>query len=45
MSLDLKVIGAGLGRTGTTSLEIALDIPVPSQPFPHENKRSEYHGY
>jgi len=26
MSLDLKVIGAGLGRTGTTSLKIALEI-------------------
>jgi hypothetical protein len=23
----------------------ALDIPVPDQPFPHENRRSEYHGY
>jgi hypothetical protein len=26
MSLDLKVIGAGLGRTGTTSLKAALEI-------------------
>ena len=25
MSLDLKVIGAGLGRTGTTSLKLALE--------------------
>jgi hypothetical protein len=25
MSLDLKVIGAGLGRTGTTSLKVALE--------------------
>jgi hypothetical protein len=26
MSLDLKVIGAGMGRTGTTSLKAALEI-------------------
>ena len=26
MSLDLKVIGAGMGRTGTTSLKVALEI-------------------
>ncbi len=26
MSLDLKVIGAGLGRTGTTSLKTALEM-------------------
>ena len=26
MSLDLKVIGAGLGRTGTTSLKVALEM-------------------
>ena len=23
----------------------ALDLPVPGVPFPHENKRAEYHGY
>ena len=23
----------------------ALDLPVPDTPFPHENKRAEYHGY
>jgi len=23
----------------------ALGIPVPDQPFPHENRRSKYHGY
>jgi hypothetical protein len=23
----------------------ALDLPVPDAPFPHENKRTEYHGY
>jgi hypothetical protein len=23
----------------------ALDLPVPDQPFPHENRRAEYHGY
>jgi hypothetical protein len=23
----------------------ALDLPVPDVPFPHENKRAEYHGY
>ncbi len=26
MSLDLKVIGAGMGRTGTTSLKMALEV-------------------
>jgi hypothetical protein len=26
MSLDLEVIGAGLGRTGTTSLKVALEL-------------------
>ena len=23
----------------------ALDLPVPKTPFPHKNKRAEYHGY
>jgi hypothetical protein len=23
----------------------ALDLPVPNFPFPHDNKRAEYHGY
>jgi hypothetical protein len=23
----------------------ALNLPVPNIPFPHDNKRSEYHGY
>jgi hypothetical protein len=23
----------------------ALDLPVPDVPFPHANKRNEYHGY
>jgi hypothetical protein len=23
----------------------ALDVPTPDLPFPHENKRAEYHGY
>ena len=26
MSTNLKVIGAGLGRTGTTSLKLALEL-------------------
>jgi hypothetical protein len=26
MSINLKVIGAGMGRTGTTSLKLALEL-------------------
>jgi len=26
MSINLKVIGAGMGRTGTTSLKLALEF-------------------
>jgi hypothetical protein len=30
---------------GWEPLYRALDLPVPDAPFPHENKRTEYHGY
>jgi hypothetical protein len=32
-------------REGWEPLCKALDLPVPDVPFPHENKRAEYHGY
>jgi hypothetical protein len=34
--MALKVIGAGLGRTGT------LTLPVPDAPFPRTNSREEF---
>ncbi len=32
-------------QQGWGPLCVALGLPVPDVPFPHENKRSEYHGY
>ena len=30
---------------GWESLWDSLDLPVPQVPFPHSNRRDEYHGY
>jgi hypothetical protein len=32
-------------REGWEPLCRALELPVPDAPFPHKNKRNEYHGY
>ena len=42
-----KIIGTGVGRTGTFSkaiykLSAARDQPVPSEPFPQTNSRVEF---
>ena len=44
--LSLRVVGAGLGRTGPHSLKLGLaqvlDVPVPDEPFPHLNTTKEF---
>jgi hypothetical protein len=48
--MPLKVIGAGLSRTGTLSLKLALEQlgfgpcfhPAPQAPFPSENPTAEF---
>lgn len=54
--MRLQVVGAGLGRTGTTwwdstektivgtlRMEVPPDrLPVPEDPFPHENTSEEF---
>ena len=32
-------------RDGWEPICAALDLPVPETPFPHSNRRTEYHGY
>ncbi|WP_344305236.1 hypothetical protein [Nocardioides bigeumensis] len=40
--MSLTVVGAGLGRTGTSSLQDALGIPVPDIAFPHANTYEDF---